>query len=60
MYKRGTKPETFFFTFDLIPGTKNGVLRYAETAINLKEELSIIVSFLFIICLKYTFLCQNY
>ena len=28
MYKRGTKPETFFFIFDFIPGTKNGVLRY--------------------------------
>ena len=27
MYKRGTKPETLFFTFDFIPGTKNGVLR---------------------------------
>ena len=28
MYKSGTKPETFFFIFDLIPGTKNGVLKY--------------------------------
>ena len=28
MYKRGTNPETFFCTFDFIPGTKNGVLRY--------------------------------
>ena len=35
MYKRGTKPETFFFKFDFIPGTKNGVLRYFYTRVEI-------------------------
>ena len=36
MYKRGTSPETFFFIFNLILGTKNGVLKYVRSR-NLKK-----------------------
>ena len=41
MYKRGTKPETFFFTFYFIPGTKNGVLRYWFSLYGLNQGLPI-------------------
>ena len=50
MYKRGTKPGKKIFTFDFIPGTKNGVLRY------------IMQAKLHFICILYIFLyfsCKN-